>query len=81
MGNDRRTATGTRGKRRARSLAWGNQLYFVPKDAGVAALKGNFKMHVFGYEKNCLFPVSKPYKYSKILKIDKSFYISVITMH
>lgn len=37
-------------------------------------------MHVFGYEKNCLFPVSKPYKYSKILKIDKRFYISIITM-
>ena len=49
--------------------------YFVPKDAGVAALKGNFKMHVFGYEKNFLFPVPKPHKYSKILKIYKSFCI------
>lgn len=41
-------------------------LLFVPKDAGIAALKGNFKMHVFDYEKNLLFPSpKKPHEHSK----------------
>lgn len=41
-------------------------LLFVPKDAGIAALKGNFKMHVFDYEKNLLFPSPKnPHEHSK----------------
>lgn len=72
MGNDRRTATGTQGKRRACSLAWGNQLYFVPKDAGVAFLKGNFKMHVFTRRKLPLSSLQTRNTF-KNSKIDKSF--------
>lgn len=66
MENDHQTATETQEKRRVCSLAYINQLSFVPKDAGIAALKGNFKMHVFDSEKNLLFPSPKnPHKHSK----------------
>lgn len=50
-----------------------HQLSFVPKDAGIAALKGNFKMHVFDYEKNLLFP--SPKKPPQTFKIHKNFHI------
>lgn len=59
MENDHQIATKTQEKRQACSLAYVNQLYFVPKDAGRAALKGNLKMHLFDYEKNLLFPSPK----------------------